>query len=185
MALRRDLVDATRWIGDALDDGLDLHLQLVDEGVRVRFVPEAHVASAMPTEEAGSETQQHRWEAGKAQSLRRWVPRLIRHGIRDRDPARLHAAFDGLVPAQALLAALNVTGLAVAGLSGSPRLRRLALANVAGQAVFVIGGLRIAKAPPATYAALALAPALVARKLALYGRLATGAGGSWSNGHRA
>ena len=146
MAFRREIVAAQPWHPDALDDGLDYHLQLVDAGVRVRFMPETQVVSHMPASAQASLGQQRRWEAGKLQSIRRWLPRLVGNGIRERDAAKLYAAFDLVVPPQSLLAVLSGgTLLASAGLGSRP-LVRLAAMNVAAQALFVVGGLRVADA---------------------------------------
>ncbi len=184
MAFRREIVAAQPWHPAALDDGLDYHLQLVDAGVRVRFMPETQVVSHMPASAPASLGQQRRWEAGKLQSIRRWLPRLVRNGIRERDAAKLHAAFDLVVPPQSLLAVLSGgTLLASAGLGSRP-LVRLAAMNVAAQALFVVGGLRVADAPPAVYRHLPAAPLLMLQKLAIYARLLTGRPTDWTTGHR-
>ena len=49
---------------------------------------------------------------------------------------------------------------------------KVAAAALAGQATFVLAGLRVAGAPRATYRALAHAPALVAQKLSIAAELA-------------
>jgi cellulose synthase/poly-beta-1,6-N-acetylglucosamine synthase-like glycosyltransferase len=174
MAFRREVVDAHAWHGDALDDGLDYHLQLVAAGVRVQFMPEAYVASEMPVFAAASESQQRRWEAGRLQALRRWGPRLARTG----DAAAVHAVLDAAVPPQALLAAINVLLLL------SRRERSLALANAVAQAAFVLVGLRLARAPKGAYTGLLVSPALVGQKVLVIARLARGRRGSWRPDHR-
>ncbi len=179
MGFRREIVNRHAWDGAALDDGLDHHLRLVDAGVRVVFMPEAHVASSMPASTAVSLEQQRRWEAGKLQALRHWFPRLVRRGIRERDPARLVAAFDQLMPAQSALAVLNGGALVASSLRGTRGPLLLAWANAAAQAVFVLGGLRVAQAPRAVYPALLLAPVLVVQKLAIYARFAAGRPVTW------
>jgi hypothetical protein len=75
------------------------------------------------------------------------------------------------------------TGLAIA--LRSRRLTRLGLALSAGQALYVVGGLRVAGAPPAVYRALRSAPALVASKLPLLARIGRGRGTSdWKRTER-
>lgn len=184
MAFRRELVQAYPWRGEALAEDLEYHLGLIDAGRRVRFVRDASVTSAMPSTEGAGLVQQRRWEAGKLQALRRWLPRLLADGVRDHDGARLHAALDLLVPPQSLLALLNVAGAVAAATAGSPRQRRLALANVGAHGVFVVGGLAVARAPRAAYTGLLHAPALAARKILLYGRLAGGARNGWEKTQR-
>lgn len=138
----------------------------------------------MPTSDTASLAQQRRWEAGKLDAARRWVPRLIRDGLREHDIARLHAAFDLLVPPQSLLAGLNVVGAVAACVAGSSRQRRLAFMNLGAHAAFVLVGLRVANAPRGAYASLVSAPALAARKAGLYTRLLSGESGSWQRTHR-
>jgi cellulose synthase/poly-beta-1,6-N-acetylglucosamine synthase-like glycosyltransferase len=184
MAFSHEVVRTQPWNGETLAEDFDYHLALVDAGRRVRFVPDASVASPMPTTDAASLVQQRRWEAGKLEAVSRWVPRLVRDGLRKGDPARLHAAFDLLVPPQSLLAALNVAGAVAALAAGSPGQRRLAYTNVAAHLLYVVGGLRVAHAPGPAYVALLRAPFLAIRKAGLYGRLAAGDRGSWDKGHR-
>ena len=145
-------------------------------GERVRFVDEAAVLSDMPTSAGGSAGQQSRWEAGKAALVRRWTPRLVAAGLRDRDPVRVHAGLELLVPPQSLLAGATVAGGGAALALGPPAPRRLACAMALAQAAFVAGGMRRAGAPRAAWRGLALAPALVVRKAILYLRIVAGRG---------
>jgi hypothetical protein len=80
------------------------------------------------------------------------------------------------VPPQSVLARGGLLG-AVLGLVGRrPRLLALSLLTLGGQTAFVLGGLRLVRAPASVYRALLTAPVLIASKLALYLRLASGRG---------
>jgi hypothetical protein len=102
--------------------------------------------------------------------VREWAPRLLAAGVRRRDVTQLHAALDLLVPPQSVLLAAGVTGAL------APATRRTALAALAGQAAFVLGGLALVRAPTAVWRALAFAPVLAADKLILLTRLSSGRG---------
>jgi 1,2-diacylglycerol 3-beta-glucosyltransferase len=176
MAFRAELLRALPWRSFSVTEDAEYHVRLVEAGHRVAYVGEAGVASPMPTTDAAAREQQLRWESGNAGLARATVVRLVRRGLRRRDPELLHAGLEQLVPPQALLLAADGACL-VAGVA----LRRRAVVAgatliAAGQAAYVLGGLRVAGAPPAVYRALLRSPALVARKLAVLLRVGSGRG---------
>ena len=80
------------------------------------------------------------------------------------------------MPPQSLLALGHLT-LAV----GAVGLRSqtgagVAVINLVGQLVFVLGGLRLTRAPAEAYRGLAHAPMLMAQKVGIYARLVAGRG---------
>jgi 1,2-diacylglycerol 3-beta-glucosyltransferase len=180
MAFSRELLRRQPWTATGLAEDGEYHMRLVLAGERAEFVADASVTSAMPTSLRGSTEQQARWEGGKLQLIRRWAPRLLLSGIARRDPVRVHAGLECLVPPQSLIAA-GSAGSALAGLLlGRRRLLVLSLATLAAQFAFVLAGLRLVRAPAHVYRALLSAPALVATKLAIYARLLGGRGpSSW------
>jgi 1,2-diacylglycerol 3-beta-glucosyltransferase len=171
MAFSRDLLRRRPWTTTGLTEDEEYHMRLVLAGERAEFVADASVSSAMPTSLRGSSEQQARWEGGKLQLIRRWAPRLVLAGILRRDPVRVHAGLECLVPPQSLIAA-GSAGSALAGLLlGHRRLLALSLATIAAQLTFVLAGLRLVRAPANVYRALLTAPALIAAKLVIYARL--------------
>jgi cellulose synthase/poly-beta-1,6-N-acetylglucosamine synthase-like glycosyltransferase len=185
MAFRRELLERFRFASGSLVEDTDLHLRLVDAGERVAFAPEASVRSPMPTSARASRAQQSRWEGGRVALLRTWTRPLLTAGVRRRDPVRLHAWMELLVPPQSVLALAHVLlgGGAIALRSRS--LRRIAVLDTGLQTIFVIGGLRVVRAPVAVYRALAAAPVLVVQKLGILYRLAVkGAPQTWDRTER-
>jgi hypothetical protein len=166
------------WTTTGLVEDGEYHMRLVLNGVRTEFVPDAWVTQAVPTTLRASAGQQERWEKGRLDLIRAWGPRLIGSGLSRRDPVQLHAGLECMVPPQSVIALGGVAGAALAVLSGRRRLLALPLLTLAGQAGFVLGGLRLVRAPAAVYRALLMAPVLIATKLALYARLLTGRGPS-------
>jgi 1,2-diacylglycerol 3-beta-glucosyltransferase len=176
MLLGRKLLDRVPWRAFSLAEDLEHHLRLIDAGELVAFAPEAAVLSPMPAGEDESASQQSRWESGRLQLARRWAPRLVRSGLRRRDPARVHAGLELLVPSQSALAAWNAAAAVGAALLGGRAARRLAAAGVVGQGVALVGALAAVRAPASAWRSLAGAPRLAARKLSLYRSIAAGEG---------
>ena len=176
MAFSSGVIESTGWSATGLAEDGEFHLRLVLDGERVDFASDASVRSDMPVTAHGATSQQERWEQGRLHLARDWAPRLIAEGIRRRDPVRLHAGLECLLPPHSLIAAGSFGSLGVAVAARSPRLASLALLTLGGQAAVVLGGLRIAEAPPEVYRALPRAPLLVGWKLLLYGRLLSGRG---------
>jgi hypothetical protein len=106
--------------------------------------------------------------------LRRWAPRLVAAGVRRRDPRLLHAAVDGVVPPQSIIAACALAVTVAGAALGARTVAAIGFAGAAGQALYVLAGLWVARAPRAVYRALAYAPLLVAWKALLYARLLAG-----------
>ena len=166
------------WSSFGLTEDVERHLALVLAGERVVLASETAVHSAMPESLDGATSQQSRWEAGKLTLVRRWTPRLLAAGARERDPVRVHAGLELVVPPQSLLALSAAAGVALGTLARLRGPRRLALACGAAQAAFVAGGMLRMRAPAAAWRGLALAPALALRKAAVVGRIAAGRGPS-------
>jgi hypothetical protein len=176
MAFRRSLLERYPWDAFTVAEDWDYHLRLAEAGERVVFAPEASVSSAMPTSLQQARAQHLRWEGGQWGAARRWTARLILDSLRRRDPVRLHAALEPLVPPQSLLLAGN-TGLALlaAGLRSRGAVM-LAVSNLSGQLGFVLAGLVLIQAPAEVYRALIMAPLLAVWKVHLYIQLLTGHG---------
>lgn len=176
MAFTRQLLEAAPWTTTGLVEDGEYHMRLVLAGKRARFVPEAWVSQAVPTTMRTSAEQQARWETGRLALAGHWSPRLIAAGLARRDAVRLHAGLECLVPPQSVIA-LGTAGSATAALLlRSRRLLALSAFTLTAQIAFVLGGLRLVRAPASVYRALLMAPALIAAKLGLYARLLSGRG---------
>jgi 1,2-diacylglycerol 3-beta-glucosyltransferase len=178
MAFPRRVLEQVPWTVTGLMEDGEYHMRLVLEGTRTRFVREAWVSQPVPTNMRASSEQQARWEKGKLDMIRAWTPRLVGSGIARQDPVRIHAGLECLVPPQSVLALGGLLGAALGAAGRRPRLLALSLLTLGGQTAFVLGGLRLVRAPASVYRALLTAPVLIASKLALYLRLARGRGPS-------
>jgi hypothetical protein len=185
MGFRRELLDRVPWSAFSFAEDREYHLQLVEAGARVAFVPGEQVVSPMPTSDAAARSQQARWDSGRLALARRHTPRLLARAVRHRDPVALDAALEPVVPPQALLAGMNAAAGVVALASRGRVARRLAALSCAAQAGFVLGGLRSVGAPPEAWRALALAPGFVAGRVLRLARMAGGGGPSqWERTQR-
>jgi hypothetical protein len=176
MAFTRELLRREPWNAAGLAEDGEYHMRLVQAGERAEFVADAWVSSAMPTSLGGSSNQQARWEHGKLQIARRWSPKLVASGFAKRDIVRVHAGLECLVPPQSLIAVGSLGSILAGLLLGSRRLVGLSVVTLVAQFGFVLAGLRLLRVPASVYRALLVAPALMASKVALYGRLFGGRG---------
>lgn len=174
MGFGRPLLERVPWLAHGLAEDAEQHVRLVEAGERVRFAHEAAVESPMPAGAAAGELQQSRWERGRLELARRHAPRLLADGLRERDARRLFAAADLVLPPQSLLSAAGLLTAAAAALLRLRVTLRAALACLAAQAVLVLGGLALVRAPAAAYRALLQAPLLIAAKLRVYAGFARG-----------
>lgn len=176
MAFARELLHRQPWEAFSLSEDLEYHARLVAAGERVSFAPEAWVSSPMPTSLDQARDQQLRWEGGRWQFVRTWTPVLVADGLRMRDPVRLHAGVEPLVPPQSLLLAGNAVLAVLALVSGSRLSITLAACNVVAQVCYIIGGLLHVRAPLSAYRSLALAPVLLASKVGIHAKILMGRG---------
>jgi cellulose synthase/poly-beta-1,6-N-acetylglucosamine synthase-like glycosyltransferase len=175
MVFRADVL-ADREFSAHLTEDAEFQMELLLDGQLVGFVPDSRVEAEMPSTFAAARTQHERWELGRWQVARRYVPELLRRAIA---PARRHrlayvdAVLDQLVPPLSILAA--ATGAVVVGeaalRSGGRRRFGLAAASALALAFHVVGGLWLARAPRSVWIGLLHAPRLVIWKLVLLTRV--------------
>jgi 1,2-diacylglycerol 3-beta-glucosyltransferase len=176
MVFAAPLLRNHQWSG-ALTEDIEFHMALLLDGERVTFAPDAVVWAEMPETLAAAESQNERWEQGRLEMARRYVPQLLRAAVER--PARrfvlLDAVMEHLIPPFAVL--VGASGL-LAGLAwllpGRKRRRAtriLGASLLAGEATYLLAGLQLARAPRAVYQALLYGPLFLLWKVALYGRL--------------
>jgi 1,2-diacylglycerol 3-beta-glucosyltransferase len=192
MLFRAELMRQHEWTGHITED-IDFHMSLIAAGERVLFAPDAVVWAEMPTTLAGSTTQNERWEGGRIEMLRRYVPRLLRdasqalgHGKWRRAYLNFDAAMEHLIPPFTMLVGLSLLlststvllfsltfWLVPSALPWAAANLLLALFITLGQTIYIGAGLHLVQAPKTIYSALLHAPAFMFWKLALYGRVLT------------
>jgi hypothetical protein len=193
MVFARSAVADLRW-SDHLTEDVELHVDLLLSGTRVQFAPHARVTAEMPSSLAAARTQHERWERGRVEIARRYVPPLLRRAVGGGPAGRiayLDAAMDLIVPPLSVVAGA-ATALGLAGASrrcsiddrGSGDLL-VGLTTMAVVAGHVLTALRLTDAPPSTYRALLQTPRMVAWKLRLWSRVIVDPGrATWTRTER-
>jgi hypothetical protein len=180
MVFRSDVL-RRRTFSNHLTEDIELQLDLLLDGTLVAFAPDAVVEAEMPDTAEASRTQNERWERGRIEMARRFVPTLIGRAARGGPAGRVayaDAALDQLVPPFSVMAAMTMVSLVGALVDASffPSRRSrqgllLALATATAEGVYVLSGLRMVNSPPSVYRSLLGAPRLVVWKLRLWTRM--------------
>lgn len=177
----------------ALTEDIEYHMALLQAGEGVTFAPDAVVWGEMPNNLGHSSSQHDRWERGRLDAARRYVPRLLKQSLAAlREGPRksfryLDAALEHLIPPFSILAGLSLLGLAASLLMlavlaltqpESQDWQGLAWGNLffgmgllLGQVVYVISALRMVRASSAVYRAFLYAPVLIVWKIGQYARV--------------
>lgn len=180
MAFTARLLRKRSW-SEHLTEDLEYQQELVLDGLVVDFAPDAVVEAEMPADHAGARTQNERWERGRLDLVRRYVPQLLRAARREhgrRRVALVDAAADLAVPPLSVLVAATGTAAGISWLIDAWRRSRLtrfgswvSVATCATIVVHVFSGLRLAGARRSVYLALLRAPQMVVWKVVLWGRM--------------
>jgi 1,2-diacylglycerol 3-beta-glucosyltransferase len=208
MVFAADITRRHPWPASVTED-IELHMELLFHGERVTFAPDAVVWAEMPDTLAGSQSQNDRWEQGRIQMARAYVPRLLKGAWAERRNGRSFLLFDAamehIIPPFSILTALSGAGflcsLLLAGFqflgsrNGSRQVRNLAPAAIdrssileylprvnlmvaifigLGQLLYLLAGLRLARAPKNVYKSLLYAPGYIIWKVFQYGRVLFG-----------
>jgi 1,2-diacylglycerol 3-beta-glucosyltransferase len=168
MVFAADLREAREWDAFGLTEDLELHVKLVEGGIRVAFAPDAAVLSEMPTSLGQSRSQNTRWERGRLTLARRYVPRLLGSGIMRWDWPRLNAALELAIPPLSVLFLLTAVVLVGSLALGLVVPAALAFVALAGQSAYVVVGLARAHVPLRWWLSLVYVPLYVLWKGRLY-----------------
>jgi cellulose synthase/poly-beta-1,6-N-acetylglucosamine synthase-like glycosyltransferase len=170
MAFLAPVLDRHGWEWFTLAEDVELHLALIAAGLKVDFVPETTVLADMPVTFAQAESQNERWERGRLEMLRERGLPLLLDGLSLRDPVRVDAVVEQLIPPISVPVVLAGAALGASLLVRARLAAVLAGFSLGGQLAYVLTGLMLVDAPGRVYRALAYAPAYVGWKVWLYGR---------------
>jgi cellulose synthase/poly-beta-1,6-N-acetylglucosamine synthase-like glycosyltransferase len=186
MCLRLDGLDAVPWEPHSVVEDLEHHAAILAAGMRVQFVDSARVFTPVPQRLRGTREQQQRWDGGRMAVSFAAGRRLLRLGLRTANPrTTLEGVELMLLFPQGFQALVMVLALTLAAVSRSRTSARLSMAAMAGEAVYVVGGLAQCRAPRHLYLGLLQAPRLLAGKLPVYaGLVRHGAPKEWGRSVR-
>jgi hypothetical protein len=181
MVFTRQLLTGRRWSGHLVEDA-EFHDELLLDGHRVTFVPGAVLFAEMPSTLEQATSQNERWEAGRVDLARRYVPRFAKQMFTSPRRATVFAdaILDHLVPPLSALAAiqgLSIVTAAAASVRGHRFGKRALMVNAAAAVVVgahAFAGLASVKAPVRYYRALVGSPRIIAWKAMLWASVAIG-----------
>lgn len=163
MAIRRHLALAHEFHAPASED-LAFTLDLILAGTRCRHVESARLRSEGENNWGSFGGQKVRYEAGRMNAARGYVPRLLRRTIHRRDPAALEAAWFLATPPYALAVVSVLTALLLAAAVQAWTLAAVFGAALVTLALVIVVGLIQARAGVRTWLALLAAPWYLAWK---------------------
>ncbi len=177
MLFAAELLRKHPWTAFSGVEDLELTLQLRVAGIRPAFAANALVFGPVASGDADTLDQRRRWEGGRLNAMRTWLPRLIAASIQRRDPGLFDAALDLAVPPLSMLVAAATAGLMLATLAVAAGLSPTWVVAVWAAplllvAVFVVFGVLRSGLPLSELLLLIEVPAFLLLKLALYARLA-------------
>jgi cellulose synthase/poly-beta-1,6-N-acetylglucosamine synthase-like glycosyltransferase len=168
MCFSASVVQQFGWDSFSLTEDVEYHVRLVTAGLRVTYAPEAIISSSMPTTLKQAQSQQMRWERGRLELVRRYVPGLLGGALRTGNTALFDAAMEIMVPPLSVVAGLILCCCVGAFLLPSYLGIRLGAALFVELMLYVLIGLRLARLPLAAYRSLLFAPAYIIWKLWVY-----------------
>lgn len=176
MAFRPEIVRHHPWSGHLVEDA-EMQSALLLEGIAITYVPDAVVRAEMPDSLEASVTQHQRWEVGRMQLIKRFVPPVLRRSVTggvQRRRVYVDAALDHLTPPLSVLVMLQLIvglfGVVGSVLGDRPRSNRVILSSaLSGAAVVthVLVGLRLVRAPASVYRSLLSTPRMVLWKISM------------------
>ncbi len=169
MCLSRELLQRYPWQAYSLAEDYQYYLNLVERGVRVRYVPEAVVRSEMPVTFAQMRTQDIRWEPWQpGQKQSNPALRLLKAGLRERDFARIEAIAEFLTPPLSFLVGSCLLAFGLSLLLWSLPALLLGILLIVGMLWYVGSGLYLLHPTRGVYRALLHAPGFMLWKLCVY-----------------
>ncbi|MCS7261600.1 MAG: glycosyltransferase family 2 protein, partial [Anaerolineae bacterium] len=164
ICFRADLLQQLGWSTTGLTEDFEMGLRLLLEGERVVYEPAAIGCGEAPTTWTAARAQRARWLRGAAEAKRRYGWRLLREGLRRRDPAMLEGAVRSLSPVYSTLVLLSLVGtlahLAFFAWSGVV-LTGLWMLLVVLLGVYPFFGLVLERAPLRAYLAILSGPLFI------------------------
>ncbi len=103
MCFSSEVLRTMKWDEGSLGEDLDMGLELIRQGEKIHFNPDAVVYAIMPTHAASAATQRVRWEGGRFASMKDRVPSVMREAWRRKSVYIFEAAIDAAYPPLAII----------------------------------------------------------------------------------
>lgn len=170
MAIRTDFLLEHGWPCHSLVEDLELTLYMLEKGELVRYNPDAIVLGEMPTSSKQAESQRMRWEGGRLELLKRWLPSLSFEWLTRWQFHYYDAIMDLCIPPLSLLLMLGLV-LEFWAYLCAPTFFVTVLGALLGIVAYVVAGVLSKKRPLHAWLALLAAPFFLLFKLSLYAKM--------------
>lgn len=195
MVFARETMERYSWPTSITED-IELHMEMILDGERVTFAPDAEVRAEMPNTLTSAHSQANRWESGRLEMFRRYLFPLIRSAWSQlkmmefrRAYVYIDAIMEYIIPPFSILFGLSILTFLLSSIgyatiairvsinsfSGLPVDRYLAGLNLAlsigilcALLIYLISGLHLVNASSRIYFSLLQAPIYMAWKVMQY-----------------
>lgn len=181
MCFTKEVIERFGWCATSIVEDIEYEMFLLMNGIKVVFAPEARIYAEIPDTFSKSKVQRGRWDTGKFEVRNKYLPKLIREGIRKKDFSYFDAAMELLIPPFSLFVIMVFTGFLlflILDFHGLNMNFNIWTFVIVALSVYVVGGLLIAQPPLRLYLSLIYAPYF------LLWRLWVVLGGIWHRNHR-
>jgi cellulose synthase/poly-beta-1,6-N-acetylglucosamine synthase-like glycosyltransferase len=181
MCFTKEVIQKFGWSATSIVEDIEYEMFLLMNGIKVVFAPEARIYAEIPDTFSKSKVQRGRWDTGKFEVRNKYLPKLIREGIRKKDFSYFDAAMELLIPPFSLFVIMVFTGFLlflILDFHGLNMNFNIWTFVIVALSVYVVGGLLIAQPPLRLYLSLIYAPYF------LLWRLWVVLGGIWHRNHR-
>ena len=180
ICIPRGLLEEVPWRRFGLAEDVEYHVDLVLDGRRVRFLPEARVQATAPHTLGGLRSQRLRWERGRIEALRRFTGPLLARALRRREAAAFEVFLSIAAPPLSLTASSSVGCVVLGAMRRSAASLIVGTLGLVAVACAACRALWIVQAPAKVYAYSLIFPAFVAWRTYLSAKsLLKGARESW------
>lgn len=175
MVFRREVLEQVPWQAYGLVEDIEYSNRLVQSGYRITYVPQAIVYGEAPSSAKAATSQRMRWEGGRKAQAKKDIPLLMRQAAKRRSLVFFDRAFDLIIPplvqlvfAVMAVAFFNIVAWFLFKGSWLALDAALSTALLGGLALYVVGGLLVARVPPKAFLMLSFAPFYLPWKMKFY-----------------
>ena len=197
MVFAADVMKSHPWSASVTED-IEQHMALLLSGERVTFAPDAVIQAEMPDKLTDARSQNVRWEQGRLEMAKTYVPKLFKESTRRlRQPRKAFVLWDAimehLIPPFSVLAGLSIVSLlgslvwwlvasrslgnqasSLKAVSLSKVSLALSISGLLGQLFYLFAGLKMVNAPRSVYRVFIYAPGYILWKIWHYLRIMFG-----------
>ena len=179
MVFATDIIKNHNW-SSSLTEDIEFHMDLLLAGEKVDFAPNATVWAEMPNSIEDANSQNERWETGRIEMAKKYVPKLFKSAFSSGKPLlKLDAIMEHIIPPFAIFTGLSIGFCILAStlflfdrtnsIAGWNLI--LAVSLILIQIIYLFSGLLLTQAPTTVYKNLLYAPFYVLWKILLVFKL--------------